>query len=53
MTRTRWTAGKDGIAHAHVSGRTACHAPSIAERYAWPIVSRCPACAAAIAKAGR
>jgi hypothetical protein len=49
----RWTAGKDGSAHAHTSGRTACHAPSIGERYAWPIVRRCPACLTAIAKATR
>jgi hypothetical protein len=53
MTRIRWTAGRDGIAHAHTSGRTACHAQAIAERDAWPIVRRCPACLAALAKAGR
>jgi hypothetical protein len=44
VTRLRWTPGPDGIAHAHVSGRTACRVPSIGERYAWPIVSRCPEC---------
>ena len=50
----RWTAGNArGVAHAHVSGRTLCHAQAIAERDAWPAFSRCPACAAAIAKATR
>ena len=46
MTRIRWTAGRDGIAHAHVSGRTLCHVPAIAERYAWPALRRCSACLA-------
>lgn len=46
MTRPpRWTAGDAlGIAHAHVSGRTLCHVPPIAEPFAWPTLSRCPAC---------
>jgi hypothetical protein len=47
--RVRWIAGRDGMAHAHVSGRTLCHAPSIAERFAWPTVTRCTACVAAVA----
>ena len=50
MTRIRWTADRSGIAHAHVSGRTLCHAPSIGERHAWPERTRCPACLSAIAK---
>lgn len=50
MRRIRWTAGRDGIAHAHISGRTACHVSAIAERYAWPTRTRCPACAAATTK---
>ncbi len=53
MTRVRWTAGRDGVAHAHTSGRTACHAAAIAERYAWPTVRPCPACVAALAKVSR
>ena len=44
MTRLRWTAGRSGMAYAHVSGRTLCHAPSIAERYAWPEFTRCADC---------
>ena len=40
----RWTAGPDGVAHAHADHRTACHVPPIAERWAWPETSRCPAC---------
>ena len=44
MSRIRWSAGKDGRAHAHVSGRTLCHAPAIGERYAWPERARCPDC---------
>jgi hypothetical protein len=51
MTRIRWTAGKDGTAHAHQSGRTACRVPSIGERHAWPTVTRCPACLAAVVPA--
>jgi hypothetical protein len=47
--RAHWIAGRDGIAHAHVSGRTLCRAPSIAERFAWPTVTRCTACVAAVA----
>ena len=47
MNRIRWTAGRSGIAHAHVSGRTFCHAPSIGERYAWPELTRCSDCSRA------
>lgn len=45
----RWLAGPDGVAHAHLAGGrvTACGVPAIAERFAWPIRSRCPACLAA------
>lgn len=53
MTRFRWTAGKDGRAHCIVSGRTLCHAQATAERDAWPTLTRCPACLAALAKGGR
>jgi hypothetical protein len=52
MTRIRWTADRSGIAHAHVSGRTLCHAQAIAERDAWPETSRCQACVAALRSAG-
>jgi hypothetical protein len=51
MTRIRWTAGRDGIAHAHTSGRTACHAQSIGERDAWPTIRRCPRCVAIVSEA--
>ncbi len=45
MTRIRWTAGNArGVAHAHVSGRTLCHAPAIGERDAWPMLARCADC---------
>jgi hypothetical protein len=45
MTRLRWSAGDArGVAHAHVSGRTLCHAPAIGERYAWPMLAHCPDC---------
>jgi hypothetical protein len=53
MTRVRWTAGRDGIAHAHLSaGVTACGASPIAERFAWPETAiRCPTCTADVAAA--
>jgi hypothetical protein len=51
LTRVRWTAGDAaGVAHAHMSGRTACRAPSVAERFAWPSVIRCPACLASLGR---
>ncbi|HEY5434924.1 MAG TPA: hypothetical protein VIK13_06805, partial [Candidatus Limnocylindrales bacterium] len=40
--------GPDGMAHAHADNRTACHVPPIAEPYAWPTLSRCPACLRAV-----
>jgi hypothetical protein len=46
VTRIRWSAGKDGRAHAHVSGRTLCRVQSISERDAWPTLTRCPRCVA-------
>jgi hypothetical protein len=49
MTDIRWTAGPDGIAHAHVAGRTACRAPAIGEQRAHPTIRKCPACLAAVA----
>jgi hypothetical protein len=50
LTRVRWIAGDAaGVAHATASGRTACHAPSIDERFAWPIVTRCRTCLASLA----
>ena len=49
MTRIRWTADRSGVAHAHVSGRTLCHAPAIAERDAWPTLTRCQRCVAVAA----
>jgi hypothetical protein len=53
VIRVLWTAGPDGIAHAHVGNRTACHVSPIAERYAWPTLSRCPACLRVVADDGR
>jgi hypothetical protein len=48
MTHISWTAGDArGVAHAHVSGRTLCHAPAIGERYAWPMRARCADCSRA------
>ena len=45
MNRVRWTAGNArGVAHAHVSGRPLCHVQAIAERHAWPELTRCPDC---------
>jgi hypothetical protein len=49
MTRVRWSAGKDGVAHAHTSGRTLCRVQSIAERDAWPTLTRCQRCVAVAA----
>lgn len=49
MTRIRWTAAQDRIAHAHVRGpRTVCGRPAIDERHAWPKASRCPDCLAGV-----
>jgi hypothetical protein len=44
-----WIAGPDGIAHANYPhpDRTLCGAEPIAPRYAWPTLTRCPACEAA------
>jgi len=53
MTRVRWWADRSGMAHAYRGGRTLCHAPSIAERDAWPTLTRCPRCVAALAKVTR
>ncbi len=40
----RWTAGPDGVGHAHIGRITACgHAP-IEERFAWPMTWRCQRC---------
>ena len=46
VKRIRWTAGPDGIAHAHPSGsRVAARGtPVVGERFAWPTHTRCPAC---------
>ncbi len=53
--RLRWTAARDGIAHARArppAGRgTACGVRPIEERYAWPTLARCPACVAVLADA--
>lgn len=48
--RIRWAADRDGVAHGHRPGhpRTLCRLPAIAERYAWPTVTRCPACLEAV-----
>jgi hypothetical protein len=51
MTRVRWTAARDGVAHAHVGRVTACGAPFVADRFAWPTASRCPTCTADLAAA--
>lgn len=47
--RVRWTAARDGIAHAHRAGnvtRTLCGLPAVAERDAWPEFRRCLGCRA-------
>jgi hypothetical protein len=49
---THWLASSDGVAHAHVAGRTLCGAPGTTERFAWPVASRCPRCDAATAPDG-
>jgi uncharacterized C2H2 Zn-finger protein len=51
--RVRWTAGPDGIAHAHAAGGAVCHVPAIAERDAWPTFTRCPACLRVVADDAR
>jgi len=50
--RIRWSALRDGIAHAHTHSRdvrTLCGQPAIAERDAWPAFRRCLACQALVA----
>lgn len=50
-TRIRWTAGPDGVAHAHRASwrtRTACSKAGIDERYAHPERSRCTECVTVI-----
>jgi hypothetical protein len=50
-TRIRWSALRDGIAHAHAHDRdmrTLCGQPAIAERDAWPTFRRCLACRALV-----
>ena len=46
MTAPRWLAGPDRTAHLHLARvrATACGAPPIGERFAWPATRRCPAC---------
>jgi hypothetical protein len=47
----RWLAGSDRVAHAHVGRRpmtTACGAPVIEERFAWPKLRACLACTGVI-----
>lgn len=49
--RPVWRAGDDRIGHAllaRTARRYACGAPTLDERFAWPAVSRCPACDAAV-----
>ena len=48
MTRIRWTAGPDGVGHAHLAGVTVCHVEPIPDPFAWPTLSRCPACLRAV-----
>ena len=51
-----WRAGRDGIGHAlpyhaprgHPPTRYLCNGMVIAERYAWPVKSKCPTCVAAV-----
>jgi hypothetical protein len=53
MTRHRlsWLAAEDGIAHLHPSARTtACGVRPVLMRWAWPTLTRCPSCLAAVAK---
>jgi hypothetical protein len=46
----RWTAAKDGIAHAHRPGwrRAVCGALAVDEQFAWPKVRRCGRCVAIV-----
>lgn len=46
MTRIRWIAGRDGVAHARRPGsaRSLCGLPAIDERLAWPERTACPLC---------
>ena len=45
----RWTAGADGIAHAHLATRkTACRAEAVRMRDASPTLTKCMACRAAV-----
>ena len=45
-----WRAGKDGIGHALVKGqfqsRYLCGGMPIAERFAWPVQTKCETCVA-------
>lgn len=50
--RITWTAGREGLAHAHRGSRPVralCGAPAIDPRLGWPTRVRCDACLAAIA----
>jgi hypothetical protein len=52
--RIRWSALRDGIAHAHVHERdmrTVCGQAAVAERNAWPTFRRCLACRALVEEA--
>jgi len=54
-SRVRWTAGADGIAHAHRAlwpGRTACALRGISEQWAHPERSRCATCLAVLEAEG-
>ena len=49
-----WIAESDGVGHARAlerSPRTACGAPAIDPRYAWPIAERCELCVAVTKRA--
>lgn len=52
LSRHRWLAGPSGVACAVPARgrvtRTACGRPATDERLAWPELSRCPRCLAAL-----
>jgi len=41
-------ADAEGVAHAIRAGRSLCGAPVVTERFAWPTLTRCSWCLAAL-----
>jgi hypothetical protein len=51
--RIAWLAGEDGIAHAIVARHALCGARAVTGPiWAWPTLTRCQSCAAALARHG-